>query len=245
MLNHFLFVLLLLLLPLSAHAQDLPNFSANYQIKLNGLPAGELKRNLSSNEDGTRTFTSQSQAKGVFAFFKPDLVEETSIWVQQGNDIRPQSYLYRRTGGQKEKYLSVNFDWQTQQVKIDNKKHVLQLNIAPFTLDKLVYQLALMSDLKQQKTVFSYQIADKNKIKTYNIVILGTETIITAMGKIETLKLQRMHSSKKQRQTTLWCAPALHYLPVKIEHIEKNGTHFIAELHWLKGINTANAFKQK
>lgn len=245
MLNHCFVVLLLLSLPLSAHAQDIADFSANYQVNVNGFPAGELKRSLSSNEDGTRTFASKSQAKGAVAFFKPDLIEETSIWLQQDNHVRPQSYLYQRTGGKKEKYLSVHFDWQTQQVKIDDKKQVIQLNIEPFTLDKLVYQLALMSDLEQQKTVFSYPVVDKNKIKTYNIVILGTETITTPMGKIEALKLQRMHSSKKQRQTTLWCAPALHYLPVKIEHIEKGGTTFTAELRRLKGIDTASAFDKK
>lgn len=70
----------LLLLPFGLAAQEIPDFSANYLVKLNGLQAGELKRNLSTNADGSRQFKSASKAKGVFSFFKPDLVEETSTW---------------------------------------------------------------------------------------------------------------------------------------------------------------------
>ena len=245
MISRIFTLIFLLSMPQWLFAQDIPDFSANYKVKLNGLSAGELKRDLSTNDDGSRTFSSRSQAKGVFAFFKPDLVEETSIWASQGKTIRPQSYTYHRTGGKKEKYLNLKFDWKTQQLKIDNNKHIIELNIAPSTLDKLVYQLALMSDLQQQKKEFNYLIADKDKVKTYNIVIVGTEIIRTPLGKIEAIKLTREYSSNKQRQTTLWCAPSLNYLPVRIEHIEKDGTNFTAELRRLKGIDTATAFEKK
>ncbi|MBL1319952.1 MAG: DUF3108 domain-containing protein [Methylophaga sp.] len=226
-------------------AQDIPDFSANYKVRLNGLSAGELKRALTTNDDGTRTFKSQSQAKGIFAFFKPDLIEETSIWMKKGNNIYPQSYLYQRTGGKKDKYLSLDFDRNNQRINIDNKKQTWSLEAKPNSLDKLSYQLALMLDLEQQKKEFSYQIVDKGKFKTYDIIILGTEIISTPLGKIETIKLKRKRSSEKRRQTTLWCAPALNYLPVKIEHIEKDGTNFTAELRRLKGFDTASAFEKK
>jgi hypothetical protein len=240
-----LFFLSLLSIPQWLFAQDIPDFSANYLVRLKGLSAGELKRELSTNSDGSRTFSSKSQAKGMFAFFKPDLVEETSIWVQKGNTIQPKSYLYQRTGGKKDKYLNLHFDWQKHIINIDNKKQTWALDTTTHTFDKLSYQLALMSDLGQKKKEFSYQIADKHKLKTYDIIILGTEIISTPLGKIKTIKLERQRSSKTQRQTTLWCAPALNYLPVRIEHIEKDGTNFTAELRRLKGFDIAAAFEKK
>ncbi|PHS30072.1 MAG: isoprenoid biosynthesis protein [Methylophaga sp.] len=243
--NRIFTVFFLLCMPQWLFAQDIPDFSANYRVKLNGMSAGELKRNLSTNDDGSRTFSSQSQAKGLFAFFKPDLIEETSIWKTEGKGIRPQSYLYQRSGGKKDKYLSLTFDWQNQKIKMDDNKHVLSLQSKANTLDKLSYQLALMLDLAQEKKTFSYHIADGNKFKTYDIILLGTEIINTPLGKIETVKLTRQRGSKKQRKTTLWCAPSLHYLPVKIEHIEKDGTNFTAELRRLKGIDSSAAFEKK
>lgn len=235
-------LLLLLLLSQGIIAQDFPDFSANYLVKLNSLQAGELKQTLSTNNDGSRVFKSSTQAKGVFAFFKPDLVEETSIWHQQGGIIIPQSYLYQRTGGKKDKYIQLNFDWPTNRLHINDRKQPSSLKLEQKTLDKLVYQFALMSDLADHKTTFNYRIADGRKLKTYTIELLGKEIITTPLGQIETIKLIRKREQKKERQTTLWCAPALNYLPVKLEHIEKGGTVFTAVLRRLKGINIDDAF---
>lgn len=234
--------ILLLLFPLAITAHEIPDFSANYLVKLNGLQAGELKRSLSTNADGTRQFKSATKAKGVFSFFKPDLVEETSIWQSSNNQIQPQHYLYQRTGGKKEKHMSLDFDWQTQQLHIDDKKQPWQLKLEDGTLDKLVYQLALMSDLAKEKTAFNYRIADGGKLKNYDIRIVEEETITTPLGKIDTIKLIRHREGKNKRQTTLWCAPMLNYLPVKLEHTEKGGTVFTALLRKLKGISTENVF---
>ncbi len=223
-------------------AQDIPDFSANYLVRLNGLQAGELKQELSTNNDNIRIFKSATQAKGVFAYFKPDLVEETSHWQYKDSAILPQSYLYQRTGGKKEKYLSLNFDWLNMQVFIDDKKQPWQLQLEENTLDKLVYQLALMSDLTENKTNLNYRIADGGKLKNYKILILGEELIATPLGNIHTIKLKRERTRSKGRETTLWCAPVLNYLPVRLEHTEKGGSLFTAELRRLKGISTENAF---
>jgi len=241
--NRLVIFILLSATPLWLFAQEIPDFSANYAVKLNGLQAGELKRTLVSNQDGSRTFKSATQAKGIFAFFKPDLVEETSTWQQHSNTIRPQSYLYQRTGGKKEKYLSLNFDWLNKNVHIDDHKQPWILNIEEHTLDKLVYQLSLMSDLADNKTQLSYLIADGGKIKTYNIKVLEKEIITTPLGKIEAIKLTRHRAPSKGRKTILWCAPGLNYLPIKLEHTEKGGAVFTAVLRHLDGIDSTNAFQ--
>ncbi len=244
MLTRFFIIVVFLCSPLFGYAQPIPDFSANYLVRLNGLSAGELKRVLTTAEDGKRTFHSQSQAKGIFAFFKPDLVEETSIITLEDQKIHSQSYLYKRTGGKKDKYLSIKFDWKSQQINIDNKKQTWSLPAQEHTLDKLNYQLALMLDLKQQNNELNYHIIDGSKLKTYDISIVETETIDTPLGKIATVKLQRQRDGKNKRQTTLWCAPKLNYLPVKIEHIEKDGTKFTAVLRRLKGMVSTDAFEK-
>ena len=143
-------ITLLILMPLSLAAQELPDFSANYLVMLNGMQAGDLQQRLSTKIDGSREFNSATQAQGLFAFFKPDLVEETSTWSLVNNTIQPQHYLYQRSGGKKDKYLKLDFDWQSQQLSIDDKNYPWQLALEPHTLDKLVYQLALMMDLSKQ-----------------------------------------------------------------------------------------------
>lgn len=234
----------ILLMPLCIAAQELPDFSANYLVKLNGIQAGELQQHLSSDMNGLRQFTSATQAKGLFAFFKPDLVEETSKWLIANNEIQPQHYLYQRTGGKKDKYLKLDFDWTSHQLHIDDKKQPWTLDLEPTTLDKLVYQLALMRDLNSDQHQYNYRIADGGKIKTYTIDVINEEVVKTPLGKIHTIKLKRQRDESSKRQTVLWCAPALNYLPVKLEHTEKDGTVFTATLRQLKGISTENTFTQ-
>ncbi|HDY85436.1 hypothetical protein LCGC14_0857930 [marine sediment metagenome] len=237
-------VLCLLLMPLSLAAKEIPDFSANYLVMLNGIQAGDLKQRLSTNANGTREFNSSTQAQGIFAFFKPDVIEEISTWTMLNNKIQPHHYIYQRSGGKKEKYLELNFDWQSNQLSINDKNHPWQLELEPDTLDKLIYQLALMNDLDKNKKQYNYRIADGGKIKTYTIMLLGEETVMTPLGRIKTVKLKRLRDEESKRQTVLWCAPALNYLPVRLEHTEKDGTVFTASLRRLRGISTDKAFIQ-
>ncbi|MFT7235888.1 MAG: hypothetical protein ACI9QV_001474 [Methylophagaceae bacterium] len=223
-------------------AQELPDFSANYLIQLNGIQAGELKRSLVSQANGSRLFKSETQAKGVFAFFKPEKIVETSLWKGSSDNIVPQEYRYTRTGGKKDKYMALEFDWVTQQLSIDDKKQPWSLDLEQGTLDKLVYQLALMSDLAKEQHQFNYRIADGGKIKQYKITEISHEVVSTPLGYIDTIKLTRERNSSKHRETTLWCAPKLGYLPVKLQHTEKNGAVFTAVLRRLSGIDTDLAF---
>lgn len=225
----------------AATAADIPDFSANYQIELNGIQAGELKRSLTSEANGLRRFQSVSRAKGVFSFFKPDIIKETSVWKLDQGRVTPQQYRYQRSGGKKEKMLSMQFDWAQKQVKIDDKKHPWTLDLETGALDKLVYQISLMRDLARGIKQVDYRIADGGRLKTYKIRVLGEETISTPMGEINTVKLTRERDHDSDRETTLWCAPALDYLPVKLEHVEDDAT-FTALLRHVKGINSENAF---
>jgi hypothetical protein len=135
----------------------------------------------------------------------------------------------------------MDFDWRNRSVHIDDRVHPWDLEIEDSTLEKHVYQVQLRLDLLQnpkQKT-FNYLIADGGRLKHYQIKRLEQETITTPLGSINTVKFkrQRDRDSDKDRETTLWCAPELNYLPVKLEHIEKDGTKFTAVLRRVEGIS--------
>ena len=208
---------------------------------MNGLQAGELNQQLETLTDGLHRFRSATKAKGVVALFKRDTVKETSLWTLSQQQIKPRQYLYQRNGGKKDKYLRMDFDWRNRSVHIDDRVHPWDLEIEDSTLEKHVYQVQLRLDLLQnpkQKT-FNYLIADGGRLKHYQIKRLEQETITTPLGSINTVKFkrQRDRDSDKDRETTLWCAPELNYLPVKLEHIEKDGTKFTAVLRRVEGIS--------
>lgn len=236
--------LLMLLLATTLQAEPLPDFGANYQVELNGIQAGELRQTLSTDAAGQRKFVSKTQAKGVFAFIKPDVIEETSLWVYHRDRIRPMFYRYSREGGKKAKMLTMDFFWDKRKVHIDDREHPWDLKLKNHTLDKLVYQLQVMHDLDNGREHLIYTIADGGKLKRYEIIRLGEEIIDTPLGQIAAVKLTRERDADSDRKTTLWCAPALGYLPVKLEHIEKDDSRFTAYLRKLDGIPT-DAFQPK
>lgn len=239
----YLCCLLILFISSSLHAETLGDYSAKYAISLNGLQAGELTQQLETLTDGLHRFRSTSKATGVIAVFKRDTVKETSLWSQTSQKIQPHQYLYQRSGGKKDKYLRMDFNWQDNTVHIDDKTHPWKLEVETDTLEKHIYQVQLRLDLLKnpEQTTFNYQIADGGHVKHYQIKQLGQETISTPLGEITAVKLKRLRErdNDKERETTLWCAPELNYLPVKLEHIEKDGSKFTAVLQRIEGLSTS------
>lgn len=219
-------------------ADPLPDFEANYRVEVNGIQAGELIQTLSSEAGDMRRFHTRTRARGVFALFRSDVIEESSLWAYHDGHIRPYVYRYSRTGGKKDKRLHLDFDWTANQVHIDDEEYPWDLKLQPGTLDKMVYQLQIMHDLQdlaEDATQLEYLIAEGGILKTYEVTINGRETIRTPLGDIEAIKMTRERDADSGRQTTLWCAPSLRYLPIKLEHIEKDDSRFTAVIRQLEG----------
>jgi len=130
--------------------------------------------------------------------------------------------------------VRIRFDWERGSARIATPADAWTLAVRPTTLDKLVYTLVLMRDLGRGAERLAYDIADGGKLKRYVFRVEGRESIETGLGRLETLRLRREHRSA--RETTLWSAPALGYLPVRIDHRERDGTRISLRLESLEGL---------
>uniref|UniRef100_UPI002E0D6522 DUF3108 domain-containing protein n=1 Tax=Methylophaga lonarensis TaxID=999151 RepID=UPI002E0D6522 len=219
-------------------AEPIADYSASYSVQYNSLTVGELNQTLSTLENGDRLLRSETRPRGLVSLFRSDNVEEQSRWRDYQGTIQPLEYRYERTG-RRPKFLHMLFDWQDYQLDMDDKKHPWSLTLKPGTLDRLIYQLAVMRDLSNGEQELQYHIADGGKLKHHEILILETETVSTSLGTIEAVKLVRDRDDDSDRQTILWCAPSLGYLTVKLQHIEKDGATFTASLRELTGRDTS------
>ena len=102
----------------------------------------------------------------------------------------------------------------------------------PATLDKLIYQAQLMIGVASNPSALEYTIADRGKLKQYAIANMGSEQIATPFGHFDTIKLER-HEPGSKKQTTVWCARSLDWIPVKVEFRDKNGSLTTATLRAL------------
>jgi len=231
-----LFVALFLLLSNNGiYANDFPPpFTAEYKVYAKGFSVGKGTRTLTRLKKGKFLFKTVAETTGFLSFFKKIRIEEQSLFTRtKSGKIRPLKYSYRQTGSRK-RTNEVIFYWSKGIAKNTFKGQTKMIALQEGTLDRLLYQLVLMQDLKQGKRKLKYLVADKGKIKEYTPKFIGNERVETGMGKLNSLKYMRVSN---KRRTTLWCAPALHYLPVQVEHVEADGDVFSMLLQSVRKID--------
>ena len=228
------FTALLFLLSAAAVAAEPPPFDATYSLSRNGIHLGANRLQLERNGDAWR-YASTITPGGLISLFVADTVEEESHWRLHDGAIRPLSYRYHRFGGKKERRVELSFDWNDRQVVNDVGGDRWSMAIPAGTLDKLVYQVAIMLDLGRGERKMTYAIADGGRLKHYHLKVTGEETLETPLGPLRTLRVERTKESSK-KTTRLWCAPELRYLPVKIEQVKKEGETLRMTIESLQGM---------
>jgi hypothetical protein len=211
--------------PLAAAEFPYP-FVARFSISAQGTKIGEAEWSVKPLAPGLYAYESRTTTAGIVALFRKEEVVERSEWRLDEGYLRPLEYSYRRVGGEKDRSVTVLFDWEKKLAHNTAKGHTWWMPVPLGTLDKLSYVLVLMGDLAAEKKVLQYQIADGGRLKLYRLRIEENERLETALGPLETVRIRRLRDSDK-RETVLWCAKNLGYLPVKIEHREPDGTLLI------------------
>jgi hypothetical protein len=215
-----------------AAAAPIPDFTAHYSAYRAGFRV--IRSRVSLRRQGDRyVYTSFSEPVGLISLFVHETITEHSIWTYHDGGVRPLSYRYQLKGS-KHKDVHLVFDWSRHQVSNTVAGDTWTLKIPDGTLDKFSVELAVALDLARSATKLTYPIADDGELKHYRFAILGREQIKTPAGSFEAVKLIRQRDNDK-RKTYIWCAPALHYVLVRMEHIEPDGSHYYLSLDKIEG----------
>ena len=197
-------------------------FEAHYTLHAGEVEVGATSVSLSPLRDGRFEYTSVSRTTGIASLLGRREIRERSIWERSGPGIRSLRYDYRREGD-KERRVKVIFDWSTGRVTNRVNGETWHMAVPEPTFDKQNHLLALMQAIASGARPSSYRVADGGKLKTYLFRHLGPRRVSTALGSLDTLVVERTQAGAV-RKTTFWLAPAFDYLPVRIEHRERNGT---------------------
>jgi len=217
----------------AAEIDEHMNSDAVYDVYRGGLKIAKMKRILTINGIENSLY-SETKTTGIVSLFRKDKIIEKSIWESSNGKLVPKFYEYLRTGSKKERNVTVEFDWYKNQITNSVDGDSWKMAATKGMLDKLLYQLSIMMDLKQGKSILTYQIADGGKEKNYIFEVVGEEEIDTKLGKLKTLKLVRKREDS-DRESIFWSAPEMHYLPVKIE-ITEDGEKTVVIINSLNGL---------
>ncbi len=238
--NSLLLLYLLAASAVTAAESTMPAFfDVSYTLYSNDTKIGLMKREFSMQDENNYVFRSESKTTGFISLFRKDHIIEQSNWKFVENRFIPQHYSYQHTGGKKDRFVEISFNWDKKQIinQVNDSTWFMETQVG--ILDKLLYQLTIMSDLKTGQVPDIYTIADGGKIKNYYFEYLGDEVVETPLGPLKTMKIERRKSNSK-RKTWLWCAYDYHFMPVKVVITEKKGRLTTALIKQLNGIEPKN-----
>lgn len=198
-------------------------FKVEYDVNYNGMDLGVSKRSLSFPSSETAIYKSTTTPEGFAALLISETVTETSNIHINRKKIQPSQYQFVKNKKGNIEQHQIDFDWKTQQIKNSYLKTTEKLK--DNTHDLLSFQLEIMQNLQQHKTSMHYHIATKKHTRDYNLKVVKKEIIETGLGDFEVIKLQS-ELTKGESQFTFWSAPALEYLPVKIQKVNDKGDVF-------------------
>jgi hypothetical protein len=210
-------------------ATPLPDFKASYELTRGSMKIGNSTIELSTGSDGSYIYKSRSWPVRWVAWFLKDKLYETSRGTITDAGIRPDDYHYHRTGGSKEREARLVFDWERMVVENNVEDSPWEMDIPAGTIDKLASQLGMMHALANGEDDIAFNIADGGKLKEYRFKVIDEETLELPAGTFKTIKITKLRDNKK-RETYIWCAPALNYLPVRIWQREKDDSEYQSDL---------------
>jgi len=218
-------------LPLSAGEPELKSFTAEYSLRQGYLEFARVKVSLQISDDGVYQYRAHTLPVGITAFFRNDeIIEKSNGRISQGS-IKPISYHYQHKSSSNPRRADLSFDWNRLRVTNTTANSRWSMKITQDTQDKFSQQLRLMLSRSEGKQSIEFPVADGGRTKIYRFRQSRKERVETDAGDFLTTVMIRSKDNRPSR-ASLWLAPELNYLPVKVERTEKDG-QFIMELSWV------------
>ena len=216
----------------TASAALLSPFKASYTFFKSGSQVGLAHFELSKLDQTWWRYSGSSEITGWLSYVVDADVTEQSIWRWRNDQLQVKEYRYDQSG--REKHVKLSFDWEKGRVTNDIDGDRWRMDIPENTLDKLSVNLALMAHMKKHQNDTRFSVADGGKLKIYEFKIAGKEMLNTALGYINCIKVKRNKRGRdKRKETTIWLAPALNYMMVKLEKRNRDGESMVLQIQSL------------
>lgn len=165
---------------------------------------------------GNQTFRFTAIAENLL--FKIEEVSEFEVI--NGDTVRSLQYQSTRSNPFKKRKKAVGFDWPSNTMHFEDRKKSGSRAIPKDIYDPLSSVFELAKQVKAGKQSIAFKEASGRKIKERSLNVAGKETIAVPYGSLETIKLTKIED---KRETTIWLAPSLNHLAVRVKQVNDKG----------------------
>ena len=115
----------------------------------------------------------------------------------------------------------MDFDWDALIATGTKKRDDFELGIQPGMQDKLTIYLLLARELCEGNTQIDANVVTGPVLKHHNYSLQAVEPLDTELGRLQTTHLRRGNADS-EKQTDLWHAGEIRFLPVKLIYRNKD-----------------------
>ena len=209
--------------PVTASLTEPVPYAANYEASANGLRA-RASRQLITLDNGDYEMANELEAAVLGQTIVS--INQRSRFRYANESIVTDKYTYE-VGGIRSDQRSMDFDWEAGTALSQEEDESWLLEIQERVYDPLSHQLALSQQLQNDRatgysTEYEFAVVDGDEVELHSYQLLGEEVLDTPLGKLNTVKLERVRSATSSRATVVWLALDWHYLVARIE--QTNGS---------------------
>ena len=189
-----------------------------YKASYNGMSI-KAERELQPLPNGNWLLTTNAEN------FMASITEQGTFQIDANSAIHNISYQYERSVLGKKKTENLIYDHPNKLATYTTKKKHREVKLDKDYLNRLSYQVQLQQDLIDGVEALRYQVISRGRLKEYRFERVSEELLNTPMGDIRALRVNRIREDN-ERETSLWFAPDMEYLLVKLWQREEDGEEY-------------------
>ena len=188
-----------------------------YELKRNGTVLVDVAETL-EHDGRTYAITSEGKGRGILALF--GVLKRTSRGHITPQGLRPDEFRDERPGGW---VASAKFDWNARSVTQERKGKSETLPMQGNARDplSLAYSFAFVPPKGKEYDVTR---ADGRGLTPFRFSVIGTETLATPAGEMQTLHIAKLRDGPEDKATDIWFAAERDFLPVRVLVVDSDGT---------------------
>lgn len=192
---------------------------AIYKVKIRVL-GGEMRSGLEISGPDYRV-ASEVSPKGIARLITRGTIRENSHFSIVNGHVRPTLYSSSDTLSKNGHEIQMTFNWDANVAVGDRDGLPYEASLEDNVIDRASLQYTLMYDLSNNQLQAEYILIEADGLKRLAVTTKGRKSVDVPYGQYNVIGISHRAESSS-RETTLWCAPTLGYLPVVIEQ-HRNG----------------------
>ena len=206
-------------------------FQAIYNAQLKQVD-GQVMMTLKKEQDNLYSYEIITRPSGFWRVIIDGSIWEKSTFSLKNGTIQSQTYELTDTIRSKPRQSSATFDWDNLLLSGYYKDRKFELPLNNYVIDRVALQIAIIVNNQQGNNSSEYYILDRDKVLKVQVSNKEIVNIRVPFGNLRPLKLS-MQVNNQESINSLWLAPELGYIPIKIAQKKDGKTVFSASLSQL------------